>query len=71
MTDDVINSLVISSVHVGAVRMCTPASFKHVIARLGGVPFDFVISLGAKVSRYETSLKGVAILKSTTQTLRT
>ena len=74
--DDVINSLFINTVHVGAVQLSKPGAFKHIVVRLSGVPIDFVLDLGAKVSivngaQYEASLKRVAKLRPATQTLRT
>lgn len=73
--DDVINSLVINAVDANAVQVSESGSFKHVVAYLSGVSIDSVLDLGAKVSiisdaQYEASLKRVADLRPTAQTLR-
>jgi hypothetical protein len=71
-----VNSLVINTLHVDAVKVCNPGTFKHVTARLNNVPIDFVLDLGAKVSivsgsLFDKSMKLVATLVSMRQTLRT
>jgi hypothetical protein len=68
-TDSVINSLVINSVEVRTIQLSEPGSFKLVVTHLAGVPINFVLDLGAKVSivnrtQYETALNHVTILET-------